>query len=175
MIPYAQGAATPGRRKTETLRLLEKHIQEACCQILEFDGWRRIRMEATYSEKKRKGVGEPGMADDLFIRYEYQPCSGETCSGERCFPRDKGKALVMFIEWKRLVPQPTRVIEKGRPKQRWPRSTQAAVHQKAWHAIERKRGALTLIAGEDFIASIDGFRDWYRESGLMRNGKAAGG
>ncbi len=30
MIPYAQGAATPGRRKTETLRLLEKHIQEAC-------------------------------------------------------------------------------------------------------------------------------------------------
>ncbi len=151
------------------LALLEKDIERACCDLLEADGWIVRKMEKNFSERKRKSTGEKGMSDRLCIRY---------------VPRDQGKpqsampsgmAEVLWIEFKRLVPQPTRVIEKGRPKQRWPRSTQAAVHQKAWHAIERKRGALTLIAGEDFIASIDGFRDWYRESGLMRNGKAAGG
>ena len=27
-------------------RLLEKQIQQTCCEFLEWDGWRRIRMEA---------------------------------------------------------------------------------------------------------------------------------
>ena len=44
----------------------------------------------------------------------------------------------------------------------------AAPHQKAWHAAERARGALVLVAGEDFPASIDGFMEFYRRSGLMR-------
>jgi hypothetical protein len=157
-------AATPGRRKTTNPALLEKHIQEACCQILEYDGWRRIRMEATYSEKKRKGVGEPGMADDLFLRYSPVMIP----KGHAAF-NPATTVQVMWIEWKRLVPRPERIRRNNTLKQKWPRSTQAAVHQKAWHALERKRGALTLVAGEDFIASVDGFKDWYKASGLMRN------
>lgn len=160
MIPTAPRAATPGRRKRTNPALLEKHIQEACCQILECDGWRRIRMEAMYSEKKRKGVGEPGMADDLFLRYWYP---------DNLHNDTRPIGEIFWIEWKRLVPTPLRERRNNTLKQKWPRSTQAAVHQKAWHALERKRGALTLIAGEDFVASVDGFRDWYKTSGLMRN------
>jgi hypothetical protein len=36
------------------------------------------------------------------------------------------------------------------------------------NAYLRARGALTLIAGEDFPASVDGFRCWYAASGLRR-------
>lgn len=55
----------------------------------------------------------------------------------------------MHIEWKK-------------------RGGKAAQHQQAWHAKERARGALTLIAGENFPASIEGFTNWYRDSGLQR-------
>jgi len=34
--------------------------------------------------------------------------------------------------------------------------------------LERKRGALTLIAGQDFPATIEGFKAWYIGSGLNR-------
>jgi hypothetical protein len=44
-------------------------------------------------------------------------------------------------------------------------------HQAAWHAKERARGALTAIAGVDFPTSVAGFREWYRGSGLQRNGR----
>ena len=47
-------------------------------------------------------------------------------------------------------------------------ATKASQRQRDWHAAERARGALTLIAGEDFAASIEGFQDWYRQSGLAR-------
>lgn len=43
-------------------------------------------------------------------------------------------------------------------------------HQLDWHAKERARGALTLIAGVDFPASVEGFKGWYANSGLRRRG-----
>lgn len=124
--------------------LLEKDIQRTCSDLLESDGWRRVRSEYTYSDRKRKSVGELGMADDLFIRYCQKPL-----------------AEVLWIEWKRLL-----VTGNGR---HWPRSTQAAIHQSAWHTLERRRGAMTLLAGIDFPASIDGFTQWYNHSGLKRS------
>lgn len=163
MIP-APRAETSVRRKKTNPALLEKHIQEACCRILEYDGWRRIRMEATYSEKKRKGVGESGMADDLFIRYRAEFADGSDAYDLMA----DGTAQVLWCEWKRLVASPERVRRNTTLKQKWPRSTQAAIHQRAWIVLERKRGALVWLAGEDFEASVDGFRDHYRKSGLMR-------
>ncbi len=59
------------------------------------------------------------------------------------------RAHVLWVEFKSA---------SGKPKK----------HQIEWHAKERARGALTLIAGQDFPASIDGFRGWYRASGLNR-------
>ncbi len=43
-----------------------------------------------------------------------------------------------------------------------------AKHQVAWHTKERARGALTWIAGVDFPASVAGFVEHYRKSGLNR-------
>jgi hypothetical protein len=42
-------------------------------------------------------------------------------------------------------------------------------HQLAWHTMERARGAMTVIAGIDFAASVEGFREWYRDAGLVRS------
>jgi hypothetical protein len=44
-------------------------------------------------------------------------------------------------------------------------------HQAAWHAREQARGAMTLMAGVDFPASIDGFKNWYAASGFQRRGR----
>jgi hypothetical protein len=152
-------AATPGRRKTNEIpRLREKDIQQTCCDLLIADGWRRVRLEQNFSERKRKTIGEAGMADDLFIRYNKFP------GGPPSVPYGslrRSYTQVLWIEWKRELP-PTRKPPS------WPRSTKASITQEAWHALERSRGALTLIAGVDFPASIEGFRDWYATSGLAR-------
>lgn len=119
----------------------EAEIQNACAMILEYDGWRRLRTDPVSRREWAKGFGEPGMADDLFIRYGYFEDLNLTYRHVL--------AEVMWIEWKR----------KG---------GSAAEHQIAWHVLERKRGALTLIAGQDFEASVEGFKAWYQLSGLQR-------
>ena len=42
--------------------------------------------------------------------------------------------------------------------------------QRAWHIRERARGAMTIILGEDCESSVEGWRKWYRASGLQRRG-----
>jgi hypothetical protein len=59
------------------------------------------------------------------------------------------RSEVMWIEFKSA---------KGKPSK----------HQTEWHTKERARGALTLIAGIDFPASVLGFVTYYRKSGLNR-------
>lgn len=131
------------------MKLTERQIQEACSTLLALDGWRRVRTDLP--RLRGLGVQEKGMADDLFLRYsqahEPHPCSMYS--------------QVIWIEWKR---------ERGGTGKRalFTKAEKAMIQQKAWHAAERARGALTLIAGEDFPANIDGFREWYNRSGLAR-------
>lgn len=133
-------------------RILERDIQNACTGYLELDGWRALRTDPVSDRRRGKGFGELGMADHLYVRYCY---SAENCTAGTGSPSSwevKARTLhseVMWIEWKR-------------PKNR------ASQHQKDWHAAERSRGALTLIAGEDFPASVAGFIRWYEQSGLNR-------
>lgn len=47
----------------------------------------------------------------------------------------------------------------------------AKKHQTEWHTKERARGFMTWIANEDFTATVEGFRDHYAKSGLMRRSK----
>jgi hypothetical protein len=68
----------------------------------------------------------------------------------RYSPQWEGDGKVLWIEFKSA---------KGKP----------AKHQILWHTKERARGALTLIAGQDFPASVEGFKTWYHNSGLSRN------
>ena len=136
-------------------KLNEAHIQRTCTEYLELDGWRSLRTDPMSRRDWGKGFGELGMADYLYIR--YHPRSYEF-HHDREVPNgiggwDKGvtaQAVVMWIEWKRIGGKPT-------------------IAQAEWHKAERAHGALTLVAGVDFPASIEGFMGWYRTSGLLRN------
>lgn len=105
-------------------------------------------MEQNFSEKKQRAFGEAGMPDRLYIRY----CSIHN-PGWREF-RGEVQAEVLWVEWKSL---------KGHP----------SPDQQLWILDERKRGALVLCAGIDFPASIEGFREWYAQSGLNRRSPVA--
>lgn len=126
----------------------EREIQEACCDFLALDGWRRVRTDIP--KLRGMGVQEKGMADDLFLRPTFHPKS-DYAPGMPIPEQALGQ--MFWCEWK----QP-----KGK----------ASAAQLAWHASERARGALTIVAGCDFEASIEGFCTWYAASGLARRVRA---
>lgn len=150
-------AANRGVRPVETQgpaknAPLEALIEAECTKILEEDGWRPLRTDPVSDRSKGKGFGELGMADHLYIRYCY---SGEACEASAKIGGQwdiRARILHSQVIW----------IEFKRP------GAKAKKHQTSWHTKERARGALTLIAGEDFPATVEGFRQWYRNSGLMR-------
>ena len=121
--------------------LSEKHIQETCSAFLSFDGWRRIKTDLPHL--RGLGVQEPGMCDDLFLRYTAIPKWIEA-------PTDDLVALseTLWIEFKS-------------------RTGRAGEKQKEWQAKERTRGALVWVMLETFGASIEEFQEYYRRSGLM--------
>jgi hypothetical protein len=119
--------------------LLEKHIQQACEDILLLDGWRIFRLEQNWSEKKCKRVGEAGAPDCMAVRYLEHYQQG----------LPKALSEILFIEWKR----PKGIIRAA---------------QNEWHRYERKLGAVTWIAGEEFDATYEGFKAHYEASGLCR-------
>ena len=83
------------------------------------------------------------MADHQYTRYVARVCPEATNAAARALSE------TLWIEFKSA---------KGTPKS----------HQIEWHTQERARGALTWIAGVDFPASIAGFIEHYRKSGLNR-------
>jgi hypothetical protein len=131
---------------------LESLIEAECTKILEQDGWRSLRTDPVSDRGRGKGFGEVGMADHLYIRYQgrfRQPFPDGMRTQLHC-ANVLADTETLWIEFKRLGEKPKK-------------------HQRAWHIKERARGALTLIAGEDFPATIEGFRQWYGTSGLMRH------
>lgn len=118
----------------------ESQIQQQIDELLELDGWRIIKTDLPHL--RGLGVQEKGMPDRLYLRYptseQYDQLGYEL-----------GDAEAFWIEHKK-------------------RDGKAKEHQKAWHAAERARGALVIVAGEDFEASADGFIAWYNGSGLAR-------
>ena len=128
------------------MKLTEAQIESTCTEFLQLDGWRALKTDPVSRREWGKGFGEPGMADHLYVRYQVE---APELSLSRRF------AEVIWIEWKR--------IRAGRKA-----STKATVNQQTWHQAERARGALTLIAGVDFPATIEGFTEWYKASGLNR-------
>jgi len=135
---------------TSGLVLKESDIARTCSDLLQADGWRMLITDPVSDKSRGKGFGELGMADRLYIRYLHG--AHLRCPGGIAVLKAPA-AEVMWIEWKRTV--------RGKP-------TKATAHQQTWHQAERSRGALTLIAGIDFPATIEGFREWYRSSGLQR-------
>lgn len=117
-------------------------IEAECTKLLEEDGWRSLRTDPVSDRSKGKGFGELGMADHMYIR--YTPFHRMSPDGHYM-----SASHTLWIEFKSA---------KGKPKKA----------QIDWHEKERARGALTLIAGVDFPASVQGFTDWYCTSGLRR-------
>ncbi len=120
----------------------EHMIEAECTRLLERDGWRALRTDPVSDRGRGKGFGELGMPDHLYIRYEPVNPGEEMDSFS-------ASTETMWIEFKSA---------KGKP----------AKHQIEWHTKERARGALTWIAGVDFPASVAGFVEHYRKSGLNR-------
>lgn len=130
----------PKRRKVTS----ESEIERDCTQILIHDGWRPLKTDPVSDRRRGKGFGELGMADYLYIRY-----GAPGFSDNQQYAMAHASAQVLWCEFKR---------EDG----------SAKPHQLKWHQRERQRGALTLIAGVDFEASVEGFMDFYNRSGLKR-------
>lgn len=121
--------------------LREAFIQEECAKFMEADGWRYLRTDPVSDRGRGKGFGELGMADALFLR----PLSGSgVWTGYT--------VELLWCEFK-----------AGREV--------AKKHQLEWHAKERARGFMTWISNEDFPATVEGFRQKYAASGLMRRSK----
>jgi len=141
--------------KTKTINnpaALERHIEQACTQLLELDGWRPLKTDPVSRAEWGRGFGEVGMADHLYIRHTPPRSAALRNASDFVYA---AQAEVMWIEFKR--------IRQGRKA-----ATKTTAKQDDWHAAERSRGALTLIAGNDFPATIEGFIEWYKNSGLMR-------
>lgn len=121
----------------------EADIQAECVKLMQEDGWRALRTDPVSDKSRGKGFGELGMADYLFIRYR-PPTDWQ--AGK------PGLAEMVWCEFKA-------------------RAGKVASHQTEWHRNERARGALTWIASVDFPASVEGFREHYAASGLMRRAR----
>ena len=127
--------------------LKERDIERTCTEFLELDGWRCIKTDLPHL--RGLGVQEKGMADRLYIRY-HKPCKEHSMLLSIPYVCGAQRAEVMFIEWKRP-------------------NGKISAKQTEWHQLERKKGALTLLAGVQFVPTIEGFREWYcKRSGLAR-------
>jgi hypothetical protein len=166
----------PNDQKPHPL-LKESHVEQTVTQFLELDGWRSFKMEANSERgfvqrvmaqaaksplfqgclgplktllqrcMRAQGVGEPGMPDRLFLRYEEFNLIPPSEEPPRDWTLDAVTSLsqVLWIEFKKPG-------ERPRP------------DQTAWHEAERARGALVLV-----VSDIDDFRlNWYPKSGLQR-------
>lgn len=138
------------RVKTIEEVTFERDIEQSFDKAMVLDGWRPIKQEENFSERKKKKTGEAGMADKLYIRYwnSGDPRGPVPGYKTRCY---NPQAEVLWIEWKR---------------DRRKRKDQE--HQAVWQERERDRGALLWVAGVDFEASIAGAAQHYLASGLAR-------
>jgi hypothetical protein len=123
------------------LKISEVDVQQAVVLMLELDGWRAIRTDPVSDKSRGKGFGEVGMPDYLFIRYHGAALN---CP-DLAHANPSVLAQVLWIEFK----APGKFITE---------------HQGAWHLAERLRGSLVMV-----FDSVDGAREWYKTSGLMRH------
>lgn len=173
-VDALEAPAKEKRRVSKAIGLTERHVQETITTFLQLDGWRAFKMEAVSESgfvarvmarvradkilaqcavllesvmrrcMRAAGVGEVAMADYLYIRYIETKWDREKWTD---FNRTMCEHL--WIEFKRPG-------EKPRP------------DQTAWHELERKRGALVKVVGEEETWWED-FKTWYAASELQRH------
>lgn len=125
----------------------EAQVEKTCTAWLALDGW--VGLVTDPKQLRGLGVSEPGIPDR-----QYRRAGGPLPEKEADTPEQIAAWVqLMWIEWKRV---------------RSEKATKTSVRQDVWHMREGSLGFLTLRAGIDFPATISGFQEWYRASGLMR-------
>jgi hypothetical protein len=136
-----------GQSIVDSVEWPEHMIEAECTRLLQQDDWRAISTKPVSDRGRGLGFGELGMADHLYIRYHDTRDSFGYQKNHTAITL--AAVQLLWVEFKSC---------KGKPSK----------HQIEWHTRERARGALTWIASVDFPASVAGFVDQYRESGLNR-------
>lgn len=121
---------------------LEAELQEQCDGLLGYDGWRIVVTDPPHL--RGLGVIEKGIPDRLYIRYVGL---GLCKTPQICTPVERSLSEVLWIEWKKPGGTPS-------------------TNQVLWKIAERARGALVWTAGIDFPATLEGFKAFYRDSGM---------
>jgi len=132
--------------RKQRLVVPESSLESAVATIMQLDGWRYFHTEWALTQGGRP-VLEVDMADALFIRY-LAGAKIETSLNTGCTLKAPC-AEVLWCEFKRI-------------------GEEATGAQRLWHAAERKRGAMVIVAGIDFVATSEGYLAWYQSSGLQR-------
>lgn len=145
--------AQPAAELPQDLRP-EWMFEAEATRLLEEDGWRSLRTDPVSDRGRGKGFGEIGMADHLYIRYQN---NGYRLPAREPQPHDTRVNALHISSWVSVLWVEFKSA-KGKPSKA----------QVEWHQKERARGALTLIAGVDFPASLAGFTEWYASSALRR-------
>lgn len=128
------------KRLSEPVKVSEAHIQQTCIEWMEHDSWRALATDPKWA--RGLGVAEPGIPDNLFIRYGNDAPAFTPAEW-------LASAETLWVEFKRI-------------------DGKSSAKQIKWHALERSRGGTVWVAGVDFPKTIEGFQDHYRNSGLMR-------
>jgi hypothetical protein len=137
------------RRAPSGPKILEKQVAQQVRDFLRFRGWRIVRTQFAFSPGSFS-TGEPGMADDLALRF---------------MDRDRAIALALWLEYKgpndrrRCTCQPG----SGKPCK--------VCRQLQWHQRERARGAVVWVVDDfSFFAEL-----YEKHFGWLHSGDAAVG
>ena len=140
------------KRVTAESFVTEAHIEQTITEWLALDGWYGLKTTPVSNRARGAGFGELGMPDCQYRRYMH-PDAGSRAAQDRLFgmkdAQIRAEVELLWIEFKKL-------------------GGKAAPHQREWIKLERERGALVLLVGENCPSTIEGIQDWYRKSGLMR-------
>ena len=119
----------------------EALIEAECVKFLQEDGWRALKTNPVSDRGRGKGFGTPGMADYEFTR----AASSETA-------RKEGWCQILHVEFK---------SRGGKPQK----------HQIEWATQTRAQGFLVWMSSVNFSPSVEGFREFYAQSGLMKRSR----
>ncbi len=132
--------------------LYESDIEKAIVGAMVLDGWREFKMQYSWDQIKKITLGEPGMADHLFLR-----------------PRPILRLRPVFEDME-LPPGFIQGLwwEFKASKKRRKRKEMLSPDQVLWSDREQALGFLVWHAGIDHPATIAGAAQHYLDSGLAR-------
>lgn len=126
---------------------LEADIERDCTNILIQDGWDALKTNPVSRRSRGAGFGTLGMTDHEFRRPAFT--ARYTMAHEGPTIAIHALCELLFVEWK---------SEDG----------ENARHQIEWQDNMRRKGFLVIAAKRDFPATVEGFCNWYENSGLKR-------